>query len=917
MTRREAPQSQFPTATPTSQATPAARRSVSRSFGRVARAGLVGGATLVAMGAASACLDRPVAPAEPRTSNTFSERVSLTQIDKIDLLFMIDNSASMADKQAILADAVPDLVRRLVAPDCVAENPFNEASAQAQLAAGTITDLDKAVPLPLVRATPVQGVCPTGVSVNPADKAVSGPTPLPADVVAQGPKQVDTVVEFNAIRDIHIGVISSSIGGHGGTYCGAPTDNDRAHLLTRGPSSTVTTWDGNSGFFQWDPDATKNPPGYGKGDTFEQKQAQIDALVADFGSVVVGTGQNGCGYEASLESWYRFLVDPNPPANVSPPDKIGELAKVEGTDDDLLQQRAEFLRPDSLVAIISLSDENDCSTVDGVLPSAVKRFDGVSNVDADGWNLGDSKSFPLNYLMAQAAFQMRPGTTACATDPSAPECTDCYRDANGPGCEGGNKTLSIAEDNPTLRCWDQKRRFGVDMLYPVQRYVDGLREAQIFDLRTIQGDGTSPLVANPLYQDLPYQRYQKLKGDLDQGVIDQATFDAKVKRLGDAATRAPYPSRSTDAVFFAGIVGVPWQDIAVDPNDLTQGYKVATKVDWSLLRTTNGAPPADPFMREAIEPRSGTHPITGEKLSSTDANRINGREWDSGKTDLMYACKLPLKTPKDCAADTTNCDCGYASDEVTTPEQIAAAAAATHNPLCQKDDNAAFGQTQYWAKAYPGSRFMEVMNRFQAGSIVASICTPNVANPDAADFGYRPAVNAIIDRLKSQLTGRCTPRKLAANPDGTTPCLIVDAQFDSSLATSDPAAVAECKVCTDRPGRKQLDKNLDALLRRNPDVARFDCLCEVQQFTGDDLTACSSGSSSVGQGQDKQGWCYVDNSSQGAKDVSPLTKACPTHTTIRLATDTNKSTLFITCLGAALGSGTAEPVASGEDTPAP
>src|SRR5207248_842992 len=41
------------------------------------------------------------------------------KVSKIDLLFMIDNSSSMADKQFILSQAVPDLVTRLVDPVCV------------------------------------------------------------------------------------------------------------------------------------------------------------------------------------------------------------------------------------------------------------------------------------------------------------------------------------------------------------------------------------------------------------------------------------------------------------------------------------------------------------------------------------------------------------------------------------------------------------------------------------------------------------------------------------------------------------------------------------------------------------------------------------------------------------------------------
>ena len=38
---------------------------------------------------------------------------------KLDLLLVIDNSRGMADKQAVLAEAVPDLVERLVNPLCV------------------------------------------------------------------------------------------------------------------------------------------------------------------------------------------------------------------------------------------------------------------------------------------------------------------------------------------------------------------------------------------------------------------------------------------------------------------------------------------------------------------------------------------------------------------------------------------------------------------------------------------------------------------------------------------------------------------------------------------------------------------------------------------------------------------------------
>src|SRR5690349_18725040 len=69
--------------------------------------------------ASGGCLQRPVTPAEPSTTNVYVGTIANNVVDKVDLLFMIDNSLSMADKQEILAQAVPVLVKRLVTPTCV------------------------------------------------------------------------------------------------------------------------------------------------------------------------------------------------------------------------------------------------------------------------------------------------------------------------------------------------------------------------------------------------------------------------------------------------------------------------------------------------------------------------------------------------------------------------------------------------------------------------------------------------------------------------------------------------------------------------------------------------------------------------------------------------------------------------------
>src|SRR5262245_52385499 len=67
----------------------------------------------------SGCLDRPVPPATPQVTARVMDAVKQNKVSKIDLLFMIDNSSSMGDKQVMLSEAVPELVKRLIEPKCV------------------------------------------------------------------------------------------------------------------------------------------------------------------------------------------------------------------------------------------------------------------------------------------------------------------------------------------------------------------------------------------------------------------------------------------------------------------------------------------------------------------------------------------------------------------------------------------------------------------------------------------------------------------------------------------------------------------------------------------------------------------------------------------------------------------------------
>ena len=810
------------------------------------------GAVVVASGAISGpgCLDRPIERVEPRTTSTIVERLTQHAVDKIDLLLVIDNSRSMADKQEILHKAVHDLVGRLVNPWCVDAN----------------TGLyDPGVTQP---SNPVQQ-CPDG-----------------------------TEREFSPLDDIHVGVISSSLGGHGSDACdpgNEPTNDDHAHLITRGDG--VVTYE-NKGFLWWHP---------GPSDSEDEVEAQMDSIIENLRKIVIGVGETGCGYEASMEAWYRFLVQPDPWQTV---ELQGDKATMIGDDEALLEQRADFLRPDSLLAVIVLSDENDCSIRDG----------------------------GINWIVAQQQmgggyFHMPRATAECESDPSDPCCYSCGQVNPPSGCntddDDCSSPLSPSEDHNNLRCYDQKRRFGIDFLYPISRYVDGLTAPMVPD-RTGKSEAYMP---NPLYQDL--------NPDDDNTNI-----------------------RDTGLVFLAGIVGVPWHDIARKNEDgepdlinglnaegqVVGGYQsgdeLALNDTWNLIlgdpsnyHSNSNALPDDPLMWESVGPRDNTevtpsppaplvywdppgdgmmpHPITEEDIGVNACNSINGHEYaylvvDNANDDLQYACTFPLDEERVCsgANPPTACDCLDAGND---------------NPLCEQTPcSGAFGQNQYRAKAYPGIRHLQVLQAIGTQGIVASIAPAEQADENSPIYGYRPAVNAIVDRLKLALGGQCLPRTLVPDVSGQVSCLIIEATFT-------PAEQCSCDAAGRQPVDARYDAAIDAI-RNDPTNQNWTCFCQITQAVGDQLRACQGmcaggnvcteqqyvangclpcdathwnvqnpGSVQDAHGDNVNGWCYVDATTAPPVGNPAIVSDCPSteQRLIRFVGDPyqTKGTLFITCSG--------------------
>ncbi|MBI5534848.1 MAG: hypothetical protein HY898_19130 [Deltaproteobacteria bacterium] len=761
------------------------------------------------------------------TSDTIVYRAR--KVDKVDFLFMIDNSPSMGDKQAILAEVIPDLAFHITNPQCI--HAVN---------GGLISQ----------PATPDEP-CPLG-----------------------------SIREFEPVRDMHLGVISSSIGGHGASVCtpGAlgykPHQIDMAHLLSRDEvDNPVPSWN-DKGFLFWDPQGKGTPHG----------DANLQSLIDKFAQLVRGPNQDGCGFEASLEAWYRFLVDPMPyqsmeavscdPVNL-PGDKSCRVGL--GIDETLLQQRADFLRPDSLLAVVMLTDENDCSI----------RDDGQNYLAAEGYGTGTFYHLPR-------------ATAACADHPDSPLCMPCSKLADpssDPECAKGE--FEEEEDAYNLRCYRQKQRFGNDFLWPIKRYVLGLtrtvfsaEEVTLYNTNFNPGTQLNPLFC-PQYGEFP--------------------------NPGDPPNPAHCKTllRDPSLVLLGGILGVPWQDIAVDPDHYAVGYHPAERLAWKKPQFDEAAlpvpagvddattlwdvvlggvdsnfnidfmvEPRDPLMTESIDPRQGVNPATGAALapaegSGPEDNPINSHEWKpASRDDLQFACTFRLPEPRKCTPADIVCDC---SDVPLT----------ANNPVCQADTGE-YGNTQYRAKAYPGRRQLAALKGVGDKAIVASICPANTTHPGSADYGYRPAVNAIIDRLKQTLNLSCWDKKLTYGPGGAVACTVLEATRPD-LSGASPV----CPPCDSIPWRKDASAEALASLATNAAYIQNDlgCACEIPQAVqGTALDACIH---SDEQPASVDGWCYVDPSQDPQAALSTVVNCSPLHKrVIRFVGDGNpqpEGMVFILC----------------------
>jgi len=694
-------------------------------------------ALCVALGAGCGASEATVPASRPDAAPTSVTLLEAATATKIDILFDVDNSSSMGDKQQYLQAAIPDLIARLVTPNCV------DSAGHGILSNGVQVVSD------------AQGHCAVGKA------------------------------QFAPVRDMHLGVVTSSLGPRGTTsicqtmstpgavpadylvYLGpldAPVayiedgyeepsipkfNDDEAHLINRTarPSMPWSTPGQLSGdFLAWVPAADADVP------SDAVVEATAASLASDLQSVVIGAGAFGCGLESQLESWYRFLIQPDPYQSI-----VGQTSDAEnllvgswsGVDTTILQQRADFLRPDSAVLVVVLSDEND-SEID------VRTIGGIG----------------VNWL--DNNFEPPLATSVCATDPASALCRSCAFDTapDDPNCMMNPPVYSSTAApnwgfNDNLRHVHMKQKYGIDLQFPIDRYVLGLTSQKVPNRSGEYPSGGSgyyqgglaadPIdlnCVNPLFaHDLP----TSATGPDDPAICDLARNTA-------TGTRTP----ASNLVYYAHIGGVPNELLTTtDSGGNPVPKETLTASDWMSIL---GQDPlaydytgVDPHMIESYQPRTGL-PITSSgatiqgdlapdwytdgEASATFPQRVNL------PVDREYACVFALTAPRNCdpnnennsEADLSQCDCSTAGPGGTPPTLP-----ADHvPPLCDAQNPL----QQDYAKAYPTIRELTLAQQLGTQGIVSSICPIDVVDNAAGNdplYGYRPAVASIVDRMAGSL----------------------------------------------------------------------------------------------------------------------------------------------------------------------
>jgi len=148
--------------------------------------------------------------------------------------------------------------------------------------------------------------------------------------------------------------------------------------------------------------------------------------------------------------------------------------------------------------------------------------------------------------------------------------------------------------------------------------------------------------------------------------------------------------------------------------------------------------------------------------------------------------------------------------------------------------------------------------------IVSSICPIDVTDNAAGDdplYGYRPAVAALLDRLKAALGNACLPRVLSPAPNGSVPCSVLvtlpgaGSCLNPTCPTAGGLTVPDSSVLT--PFCEAAEASYMGEKGAPGDPA-IQSVCQLAQLVKGQAQATDfDGNGSCAESTDK-GWCYVE-----------------------------------------------------------
>jgi hypothetical protein len=262
------------------------------------------------------CPQQELAPIAPCTVSLVSVDAKQSGTDQVDLLFVIDNSGSMAEEQVKLNAQLPRLVQVLTTGDY-----DGMPNADGQLDFRPVGSLRLGVVSVDLGSNGVIGVRSCGSNSY---------SPIEPNINAQGADSVDKPFGDNALllNSTAAAVAGVSIpGALGGALGATPTV-----AIQPRPECNVQV-----------PRVLEFPSGGTAAD------------IATRFSCVAELGANGCSIEQQLESMWKALA---PSTDVS-------FSRGSGGQGLPMGLNAGFLRPEAILAIIIVSDEEDCSSPDG------------------------------------------------------------------------------------------------------------------------------------------------------------------------------------------------------------------------------------------------------------------------------------------------------------------------------------------------------------------------------------------------------------------------------------------------------------------------------------------------------------------------------------------------------------------------